>query len=303
MAPTGSVGAIDAIETTAAAADLLYGLAPDRFVAERTALVKRLRAAGHREVAAEVGRLRRPTVVAAALNQVLRARPDDLEALLAAADDLRLGHQQVLEGESVDVAGRQQLHRQRAAALAATLVDEAERHRTEVTAALESATLDPGLHGDLRAAAFATLPSPATGFDLFAPTATVRSLSEARARRQARLRSDPTPEPGPGSASTPDDTPSPPAPPTPAEANEQRDREDRRREQGLVLADRRVEATTALRDKARARVDALAAQLEAARAHLDEAEQRVSAALEARNRLDRGQPEGDGPDHPAHEDR
>lgn len=57
----------------------LYGAEPSAFVSMRTALVKELRASGHRDVAAAVGRLRKPTVVEAAFNRVAREQPAIME--------------------------------------------------------------------------------------------------------------------------------------------------------------------------------------------------------------------------------
>ncbi|MDP8988077.1 MAG: hypothetical protein M3N11_06985, partial [Actinomycetota bacterium] len=56
--------------------DQLYELEPRHFVAARDRLVRELRAAGERQAAAAVKGLRRPTVVAWALNQVARAHPE-----------------------------------------------------------------------------------------------------------------------------------------------------------------------------------------------------------------------------------
>src|SRR4051812_17139068 len=58
--------------------DELYTVDPSEFVARRNALAKELRAAGDRDAAAEVSKLRRPTVVAAALNQLARRNPAGL---------------------------------------------------------------------------------------------------------------------------------------------------------------------------------------------------------------------------------
>ncbi|MEY2453155.1 MAG: hypothetical protein QOD92_2729 [Acidimicrobiaceae bacterium] len=76
----------------------LYRLDPAEFVPARDQLAKELRAAGQREEAAAVKALRRPTVPAWALNQVSHAHPDEVQALLDAADDARTAQQAVLEG-------------------------------------------------------------------------------------------------------------------------------------------------------------------------------------------------------------
>jgi hypothetical protein len=70
----------------------LYGLAPDRFTAERNALAKRLRDAGDAEAAAKVKALRRPPLSAWAVNQLVRERTPLLRDLWKAADRLRKAH-------------------------------------------------------------------------------------------------------------------------------------------------------------------------------------------------------------------
>ena len=54
--------------------DDLYGLPLDRFVAERGALAKALRADGRRDEASRVAALRKPSVAAWAVNQLARTQ-------------------------------------------------------------------------------------------------------------------------------------------------------------------------------------------------------------------------------------
>jgi hypothetical protein len=83
--------------------DRLYALPLEEFVPERDALAKRLRGEKRREEADAVKALRKPSVAAWAVNQVLRARPDEQRALLEAGDALR-GAQDDLLGGSGDAA-------------------------------------------------------------------------------------------------------------------------------------------------------------------------------------------------------
>ena len=78
--------------------DDLYGLPPDRFVAERGALVKALRADGRRDEAARVAALRKPSVAAWAVNQLARTQPAGMRELLAAGDELRDAQEALLAG-------------------------------------------------------------------------------------------------------------------------------------------------------------------------------------------------------------
>ena len=78
--------------------DDLYGLPLDRFVPERGALAKVLRADGRRDEAARVAALRKPSVAAWAVNQLARTRRAGLRELLAAGDELRDAQEALLAG-------------------------------------------------------------------------------------------------------------------------------------------------------------------------------------------------------------
>jgi hypothetical protein len=75
-------------EAPAEVVDELYGAPPGEFVARRDALAKELRAS-NRAAADAVKKLRKPSVSAAAVNQLARSAPDDVDALLAAGEALR----------------------------------------------------------------------------------------------------------------------------------------------------------------------------------------------------------------------
>jgi hypothetical protein len=68
--------------------DELYGAPSDEFIARRDARAKELRKSD-RAAADAIKKLRRPSVSAAAVNQLVRRAPDDVEALLAAGEALR----------------------------------------------------------------------------------------------------------------------------------------------------------------------------------------------------------------------
>ncbi len=80
--------------------DDLYGLALDRFIPERASLVRTLRSAGAREQAATVGALRKPSLAAWAVNQLIRTQPRESEELFAAGDALREVQNGVLAGSA-----------------------------------------------------------------------------------------------------------------------------------------------------------------------------------------------------------
>jgi hypothetical protein len=79
-------------------ADDLYGLPLDRFIPERGTLVKALRADKRRDEAAAVAALRKPSVAAWAVNQVVRSQPPGMQELFAAGDELRDAQARLLAG-------------------------------------------------------------------------------------------------------------------------------------------------------------------------------------------------------------
>src|SRR4051794_41951529 len=98
------------------AAIALFRTPPDRFVADRDALVKELRAAGRDDDAATVKALRKPTATVWALNQLADREPDALSAVVeagrsvgaapAGADVGRAADERGAAGEGRGRAGR-----------------------------------------------------------------------------------------------------------------------------------------------------------------------------------------------------
>ncbi len=78
--------------------DELYGLPLDRFIPERTALSKALRADGRRDEASAVAALRKPSVAAWAVNQLVRSQGTAVGALFDAGDGLRAAQEKLLAG-------------------------------------------------------------------------------------------------------------------------------------------------------------------------------------------------------------
>ena len=78
--------------------DRLYGVPLDEFVAQRDQLAKQLNRDGEREAGAQVKALRKPTVGAWALNQAVRRRRVETDALLATGRRLRAAHEDLMSG-------------------------------------------------------------------------------------------------------------------------------------------------------------------------------------------------------------
>ena len=78
--------------------DDLYGLPLDRFIAERKALAKALRAEGRREEAGAAEKLRKPSAAAWAVNQLVRTQALAVSELFDAGDAVRSAQSDVLAG-------------------------------------------------------------------------------------------------------------------------------------------------------------------------------------------------------------
>ena len=96
-------------------ADDLYGLPLDRFIPERGALAKALRAEKRRDEAAAVAALRKPSVAAWAVNQLVRTQPSAVQELYSAGDELRDAQARLLSGSGDGRALRAANERERAA--------------------------------------------------------------------------------------------------------------------------------------------------------------------------------------------
>ncbi len=137
------------------ATDELYGVLPSEFVARRTAIVKRAKADGDRDLAREVTALRRPTQGAWAINQWARREPDGVSAVLdlgaemvtaqrtSSADRLRelsARRQELLAESAAQVSA---VAAELGSALSATAI-------REVTQSLRAAVADSAVADDLR---------------------------------------------------------------------------------------------------------------------------------------------------------
>jgi hypothetical protein len=80
----------------------LYGLPLMDFTAARNSLAAQLRAEGDGEGAAAVRALRKPSRAAWAVNSLVRAEPELVEALLGAGGELRQAHRQAASGRGAD---------------------------------------------------------------------------------------------------------------------------------------------------------------------------------------------------------
>jgi DNA repair exonuclease SbcCD ATPase subunit len=120
--------------------DDLYGAPLEQFVPERTALVRELRKQGRRDDAATVAALRKPSVAAWAVNQLVRTQVKSINELFGAGDALRKAHDNAASGGGDASALRDAARRQRDAV--DTLIEAARGLLSSEGHELSPATID-----------------------------------------------------------------------------------------------------------------------------------------------------------------
>jgi len=142
-------------------ADELYARPREEFIATRDARAKQARAAGRRDLAAAIGKLRKPTSAAWIVNLLAREQPDEVRGLVKLGEALRAAH------GTLDGAALQQLSRRRHQVVHA-LVQQArslarkagypasEAVAREVEATIVAALTDPAAARELAAGRLAT---------------------------------------------------------------------------------------------------------------------------------------------------
>ena len=94
--------------------DRLYGLPLDEFIGARDQLAKRARQEGQRAIAARVKELRKPTVPAWVVNQLVRAHELDVQRLLRAGERLAAAQRDVVAGRDPEAFREARADEQRA---------------------------------------------------------------------------------------------------------------------------------------------------------------------------------------------
>ena len=248
------------------AANELYALSPDDFIERRQQLVAEARQARDRQLATEIGRLRRPTRSAWLINLLARREPEAVSALLELGSALQDAQQRMAGDELRQLSAER---RRTVDALARRAVELGGEHgysapegaKQEVGQTLQTALGDPEIADLLRAGRL----TQAVTFGGFGPTDLASALG----------------------ASLPTKTPSQPAKPVPAEPapppdpKQRREAENAAKEARERAAAARKAAETAeeAAETATQRADELADQVESLRSQLRQAE---SAEREAR---------------------
>ncbi|HVF06754.1 MAG TPA: hypothetical protein VNA20_18100 [Frankiaceae bacterium] len=191
--------------------DDLYGIDPEEFVPARDAIVRELRKTD-KAAAAQVARLRRPTVAAYGINVVAREHPDEVTALLDAGDRLRAAQENALRGDAGALRTATEERRRAVAAVAGLVADvlgeRAPAQAGAVSATLEAATVDPDVAELVRAGRLDKERSAAAagfGFGEIGdwtppppreqPAKTAKTAKATKPARAAKAEPEPAPEP------------------------------------------------------------------------------------------------------------
>lgn len=199
--------------------DDLYGVPPDQFIPQRTALTKALRADRRRDEANAVAALRKPSVAAWAVNQLVRSQGAAVGELYDAGDALREAQEKLLAGSGDGRGLRAATERERAAVdelvqAARGLLDSDGRELSgsvieRVSDTLHAAALDPDAREQVRPgrlerelrhvglglgasvfAAPAPEPARATAKERRKPAAAAKEAKAERAERERAARQE-----------------------------------------------------------------------------------------------------------------
>ena len=248
------------------AANELYALSPDDFIERRQQLVAEARQAQDRQLATEIGRLRRPTRSAWLINLLARREPEAVSALLELGSALQDAQQRMAGDELRQLSAER---RKTVDALARRAVELGGEHgysapegaKQEVGQTLQTALGDPEIADLLRAGRL----TQAVTFGGFGPTDLASALGASL----------------PTKAPSQPEKPVPAEPAPPADPKQRREAENAAKQAHERAAAARKAAETAeeAAETATQRADELADQVESLRSQLRQAE---SAEREAR---------------------
>jgi hypothetical protein len=174
----------------------LYREAPEAFIAARDRLVKELQGAGRSDDAKAVKALRKPTVVAWALNQLADRDAKGVAELLEAGAELRAAQMAAMSGRGADrlrtaTDARRASVTRLGAESAAALRDagkDPEAHEDEIRSALEAAAVNEDAGQGLRTGTLERPPRPESGFGDLGGLTLVPDVPADRSRTKASKR-------------------------------------------------------------------------------------------------------------------
>jgi hypothetical protein len=152
--------------------DQLYEVHPAEFVPARNELARRLRAEGRKDLAAAVGKLRRPTPAAWAVNQLSRHDRGAVEDLVRRGEQLRAAQERALAGApAAELREATRARRDALVALAESAVrffaergQAVDAHRQDISDTLDAASLDPQAARAVLSGRLTTALEPPSGF-------------------------------------------------------------------------------------------------------------------------------------------
>ena len=272
--------------------DELFTMAPAEFVPARNALAKALKADGHRDEAAAVAALRRPTVPDWALNSVALQDPDVVADAVDAAEHLRSVQAAALGDPSAAPDLREAMAQAREASGALRKAAEDVLRRagrpagdmSALTSRLNETMVHPGLLSQLHAGRLGTAAVDALDPFSGAPAAPSTSAGPARSGRAAAR-----PPRAPAAPTARKAAPKPP-PPKVERVDERAERQARRAaellERRRAQAAERLARADAVVDEAKAAVHDAEAEVKAAAAALERARRAETAARTRFERAD-----------------
>jgi hypothetical protein len=257
------------------AADQLYAISPDDFVAQRTALVAEARAAMDRSLAKEIGQLRRPTRSAWLVNILARAEPERVTELLELGSALQRAQQRMAGDELRRLSKERRTMIDSLSRRAGELGAEQEYAATdaaiqEVSQTLQAALGDPAVAGLVRAGRV----TAAVSYGGFGPADLTSALAASLPA------AEPEAEPAKPAPASEEDSPPEEPPPDTAEVKAAEQDAAAKRQVAEAAAEAAAEAESAA-EAATTRSDALADEVESLRSRLREAEDQERTAREA----------------------
>jgi hypothetical protein len=185
------------------AANELYARSPDEFIEGRQQLVAEARQAGDRQLATQIGKLRRPTRSAWLINLLARQEPDEVTALLELGAALQDAQQRMAGDELRQLSAQR---RKTIDTLARRAVELGDEHGysapdgaiQEVSQTLQTALGDPEIAELVRGGRL----SQAVTYGGFGPTDLASAFSappttKAPSRPEKQARAEPAPAPDP----------------------------------------------------------------------------------------------------------
>ena len=135
------------------AAEELYGVPADEFAEHRTRLAAQAKAAGDKALAASIGKLRKPVLAAALVNELVRGEPAELQELTDLGEQMRNAHRNLRGPELRALSEQRQQLLQRLTELVRETAEQSGRTVTEPVLAQVRGTFEAAIADEAAEAA------------------------------------------------------------------------------------------------------------------------------------------------------